>query len=63
LITLCAVPVLRGKIACFFCDQVGHYKLEFPKKVKWDTFKLTTMGEANAVFTVDNNNDKDEDAF
>jgi hypothetical protein len=60
---MAAVPVPRGKIACFFCDQVGHYKSECPEKAKWDTFKLTMTGEANAVFAVDDNDDEDEDAF
>jgi hypothetical protein len=63
---MAAVPIPRGKIACFFCDQVGHYKSECPEKAKWDTFKLTTTstGEANAVFAVDDDDDdEDEDAF
>lgn len=52
-----AAVMRAGKpIACFFCDQAGHYKSECPEKAKWDTFKLTKTDAANAVL------DEDEDA-
>nr|VWO94189.1 Uncharacterized protein [Ganoderma boninense] len=33
-------PVDRMKVMCFFCDKVGHYKLECPEKAAWESAKV-----------------------